>query len=68
MGLFVVLALAGGGVFSIVFFWFCLQQHLFTLQHFLKCSKNAPFWNRWKRALFPPPQTPFKTYGVVEGF
>jgi hypothetical protein len=32
------------------------------------CSKNPRFWNRWQRGRFPPPQTPFKTDRVVEGF
>ena len=31
-------------------------------------SKNAPFWNRRRKARFLPPITPFKTEAVVEGF
>ena len=31
-------------------------------------SKNARFWKGQKKLCFRPPQTPFKTEGVVEGF
>jgi RHH-type rel operon transcriptional repressor/antitoxin RelB len=32
------------------------------------CSTNPPFWHGQRKPRFSPPQTPFKTYGVVEGF
>jgi hypothetical protein len=45
-----------------------MVQELFSAIDRSKTVKNAPFWHMLKTPRLTPPQTPFKTKQVVEGF